>query len=50
MDFKNMSIPEILGLQDQLQKELNSRTNNLYSTLLAIQEIKSKQQKTQKIL
>lgn len=47
MDFKNMSIPEILGLQDKLEKELNSRTNNLYSTLLAIQEIKSKQQKTQ---
>lgn len=47
MELKKMTVAEILTLQDQLQKELNSRTNNLYSTLLAIQEIKSKQQKTQ---
>lgn len=47
MELKKMTVVEILTLQDQLQKELNSRTNNLYSTLLAIQEIKSKQQKTQ---
>ena len=47
MDFKNMSVPEILGLQDQLQKELNSRTNNLVDTLFAIQEIESKATRTQ---
>ena len=40
MELKKMTVVEILTLQDQLQKELNSRTNNLYSTLLAIQEIK----------
>ena len=47
MELKEMTVAEILTLQDQLQKELSARTNNLYSTLLAIQEIKSKQQKTQ---
>lgn len=47
MDFKNMSVPEILGLQDKLQKELNSRTNNLVDTLFAIQEIESKATRTQ---
>ena len=33
MELKKMTVAEILTLQDQLQKELNSRTNNLYSTL-----------------
>lgn len=47
MDFKNMTVPDILGLQDQLQKELNSRTNDLYSTILAITEIKKKAERTQ---
>ncbi|MDX9899971.1 MAG: hypothetical protein RBT22_00580 [Aliarcobacter sp.] len=48
MDFKNMSIPEILGFQDKLEKELNSRTNNLVGTLSAIEEIESKSQRTHK--
>lgn len=47
MDFKNMTVPDILGLQDQLQKELNSRTNDLYSTILAITEIEKKAERTQ---
>lgn len=47
MDFKNMTVPDILGIQDQLQKELNSRTNNLVDTLFAIQEIESKATRTQ---
>lgn len=47
MDFKNMSIPEILGFQDKLEKELNSRTNNLVGILSAIEEIESKSQRTQ---
>ena len=47
MDFKNMTVPDILGLQDKLQKELNSRTNNLVDTLFAIQEIESKATRTQ---
>lgn len=47
MDLKNMTVPDILGLQDQLQKELNSRTNNLVDTLFAIQEIESKATRTQ---
>ena len=47
MDLKNMTVPDILGLQDQLQKELNSRTNNLVDTLFAIQEIEKKAERTQ---
>ena len=47
MDLKNMTVPDILGLQDQLQKELNSRTNDLYSTILAITEIEKKAERTQ---
>lgn len=47
MDFRNMTVPDILGIQDQLQKELNSRTNNLVDTLFAIQEIESKATRTQ---
>jgi hypothetical protein len=47
MELKKMTVAEILTLQDQLQKELNSRTNNLVDTLFAIQEIEKKAEKTQ---
>lgn len=47
MDFKNFSIAQILKLQDQLEKELNSRTNNLVSVLTAIDEIEKKSSKIQ---
>lgn len=47
MDFKNMTVPDILGLQDLLQKELNLRTNDLCSTILAINEINKKAARTQ---
>lgn len=47
MDFKNMTVADILGLQDKLKKELNSRTNNLVDTLFAIQEIEKKAERTQ---
>ncbi|MDN5051350.1 hypothetical protein PJV92_05310 [Aliarcobacter butzleri] len=42
MDFKNLSIAQILKLQDQLEKELNSRTINLVSVLSTIDEIEKK--------
>lgn len=47
MDFKNLSIAQILKLQDHLEKELNSRTNNLVSVLTTIDEIEKKSLKVQ---
>ncbi len=47
MDFKNMTVPDILGLQNKIKKELNLRTNNLVDTLFAIQEKKKKAERTQ---
>ena len=46
MELKKMTVAEILTLQDQLQKELNSRTNDLFSTLSAIKSIKEKKERT----
>ena len=31
MDFKNMTVPDILGLQDQLQKELRIQEPTIYT-------------------
>lgn len=46
MELKKMTVSEILTLQDQLQKELSSRTNDLFSTLSAIKLIKEKKERT----
>lgn len=42
MDLKNMTVSDILELQDELQREINLRTNNLVDTLLTIEKIETK--------
>lgn len=42
MDFTSMTIPQILKLQYQLEKELNSRTNNLASILATVEKIENR--------
>lgn len=46
MELKKMTVAEILTLQDQLQKELSARTNNLFSTLEAIKSTEEKKERT----
>ena len=46
MELKKMTVAEILTLQDQLQKELSARTNDLFSTLSAIKSIEEKKERT----
>jgi len=46
MELKKMTVAEILTLQDQLQKELSARTNDLFSTLEAIKSIEEKKERT----
>lgn len=42
MDFTSMTIPQILKLQYQLEKELNSRMNNLASILATVEKIENR--------
>lgn len=46
MELKKMTVAEILTLQDQLQKELSARTNDLFSTLSAIKSLEEKKERT----